>query len=68
MCTKRDVVIFLAGAATLHTICHIITPAIIPLPLHVLSFNFTAQMNMLAIVVNALIAIGLLYWAYRLEK
>ncbi len=68
MCTKRDALVFLAGAAAFHTLSHILMPAIVPLPLHVLSFNFTAHMNMLAIAANALITIGLLYWAHRLEK
>lgn len=67
MCTQRDILVFAAGAMAFHTISHIIMPTIIPLPLHVISFNFTAGMNIVAIVFSAAATLALLYFAQKSE-
>lgn len=68
MCSLRDVVIFLAGAEFFHTLSHIILPYFITLPINMNFIQFTPTLNYSAIVINALITIGLLWWACKLKK
>jgi len=63
MWSKKEILIFLAGAAVFHTLSHIFLPMVISLPMQVSFFTFTDQMNIFAIIVSAVIAIGLLWWA-----
>ena len=69
MCTKKEVLIFLAGAEAFHTLGHIVLSTSGLLPLHIawLPWTFTPQLNIAAIAVNALITISLLYWASTLK-
>lgn len=68
MCTLRDIVIFIAGAEFFHTLSHIILPFFISLPLNLGFIQFTATVNYWAIAINAVITIGLLWWACKLKK
>lgn len=68
MCGLRDVVIFLAGAEFFHTLSHIILPFFITLPINMTFILFTPTLNYGAIAINALITIGLLWWACKLKK
>lgn len=67
-CSKRDIIIFAAGAQAFHTLSHIIIYFSHTLPLQFFSYTFTAQMNSVAIVLNGLITVGLIYWAHCLKK
>jgi len=64
----RDIVIFLAGAQFFHTISHIILPYFLSLPLDMKVITLTPSLNSWVIVVNALITILLIFWAYRLKQ
>lgn len=68
---RKSIVIFLAGAEFFHTIGHIVTPYFVKLPLyiqHMGHMQWTVSMNAWAIGINAVITIGLLWWACRLKK
>lgn len=65
MFSTREWIIFFAGAEVLHTISHIVLSFSGTLPLTFWGFEFTSQWNMIAIVINALIAVLLLWWASR---
>lgn len=71
MCSKREVLIFLAGASTFHTISHIVLnfAGILPLKFdfmgHVL--NITQQFNIYAIIANIIITLALFWWISRLK-
>ena len=67
MLKLRDVVIFVAGAEFFHTLSHIILPYFITLPLDMKFMMFTPVWNVWAIIINAIITIILLWWAYRLK-
>ncbi len=67
----RDVLVFLGGAETFHTLSHAWLAMSGMLPMDVagpVSFTITQQVNVIALVVNALITVGLLYWAKQLKK
>lgn len=65
MFSKREMIIFFAGAQTFHTISHIIMGYANVLPIQMFSINWTAQLNMYAIIINAVIMGALLWWAAR---
>lgn len=67
MLKLRDVAIFFAGAEFFHTLSHIILPYFITLPLNMNFMMFTPELNIWAIVINALITIALLWWASRIR-
>lgn len=67
MCSKRDIVIFVAGAEAFHTVSHVIFGYAGILPMELFSIMWTQQLNMLAILINALITAGLLWWASKLK-
>lgn len=67
-CSKRDIVIFAAGAEAFHTLSHILISFSNTLPLHFFSYTFTGHMNIAAIILNGLITVGLVYWAHCLKK
>jgi hypothetical protein len=66
----RDAMVFFAGAEAFHTLSHVwlglsgTLPLEIPFP----PMTITPGLNLFAIVVNALITVGLLYGARRLTK
>lgn len=70
MCTKKEVIIFFAGAEAFHTFAHLMltVSGLLPLHPHWLPFAITPQFNAFALAFNALITIGLLYWASRIRK
>lgn len=68
MFSLRDFIIFMAGAAMFHTVSHITLAYSGILPVTVGSMEITSQVNMVAILINALITVGLLWWASRLSK
>lgn len=67
MWSKKDFIIFFAGVEAFHTISHIIVAATGVLPLQFTFITWTQQLNIIAIIVNAIITGGLLWWASRLK-
>lgn len=68
MCTKRDWIVFFAGAEAFHTISHAVLGISGKLPITIFSITLTPNLNLLCIMVNAIITVGLLAWAHRLKK
>lgn len=68
MITLRDAVMLAAGAEAFHTLSHVLLGVMVTLPLQVTwpRIAVTAQVNAVAIGVNALITVALLWWAVRL--
>jgi len=67
MCTKKQVLIFLAGGETFHSLGHLFLWAT-DQSFHVFSFTIGRTWNVWAFIINALITIGLLYWASKIKK
>ena len=65
----RDVLVFLAGAAAFHAFSHVWLglSGMLPMEISFPSMTITPGLNLFAIVVNFLIAVGLLYGAKRLS-
>lgn len=68
MIKLRDVIIFLAGAEFFHTISHIILPFFVALPIHTNIIELTYTVNYVAILINAIITLLLLWWATKLPR
>ena len=68
MCTKKQALIFLAGAETFHTFVHVCIAFMGQFPYQMPWMTLTQTLNVWAIAVNAAITIGLLYWASKLKK
>lgn len=68
MCSLRDAVIFFAGAEFFHTISHVLLPFFITLPIDMKVIQFTENLNVWAISINAIITVLLLLWAHKLNK
>lgn len=68
MCTKRDCLIFFAGAAAMHTISHIWLAYSNMLPITVWGMSITSQFNTTVIIVSTLITAVLLWWASKLPQ
>lgn len=66
MISLRDVIIFLAGAQAFHTISHIAIGYLHILPIKIFGINWTQQLNLFAIIINAVITILLLWWVSKL--
>ena len=66
----RDVVVFFAGAEAFHTLSHIGLgmSGLLPMSVSWFPVEVTPGLNAFAVVVNALVTCGLLYWAHRLTK
>lgn len=64
----RDLVIFLAGAAFLHTISHFLLPYYLALPLSTKVMTLTATGNIWVIVISAIVTVLLLWLAKRMKK
>lgn len=64
-CWKHHLLIFLAGAEAFHTVSHILLRYSNTLPLQVFGFEFGQSGNLWAILINAIITVGLLYWAKK---
>lgn len=67
MFSFRDLIVFLAGAEFFHTLSHIILPFFITLPMDLKFIVLTNNMNMFAIIINAIITLLLLWWSYKLK-
>lgn len=65
---KRDIVIFFAGAEAFHTFIHILAAFLFKFPVAMKGWHFNATLNAWAIVINAVITVGLFWWARRLSK
>ena len=69
MWSSRDSLIFLAGAEAFHTVLHMRFSISDMLPLRwVWGIELTSQLNIVLMIVNALITVGLLYWSSSLSK
>ena len=68
MLLKKDVLFFLAGAMTFHTVAHMVLYWSGLLPLTLFGMVITEQLNVVAIIVNLLITIGLLYYAFKVRR
>lgn len=66
MFSKKEIIIFFAGAAALHTINHLFIQYAGVLPLNFFSITLTEQLNMVAIIASGLLTAVLLWWASRL--
>lgn len=68
MLNLRDVVIFLAGAQTFHTVSHLWLrfAGVLPLRLAVPPLLWTAKRNDGAIVINAVVMVLLYWWLWSL--
>lgn len=66
MITKRDTIVFLAGAEAFHTLSHIVLAYPGFLPIRVKGITVTKRLNAAAIFANVAATAGLLYWASRL--
>lgn len=67
MCTKKEVVIFLAGAEAFHSFAHVV----------MYGYNITFQLpwihvtqnfQLAAFLINLAITVALLYWASKIRK
>lgn len=67
MFSFRDLIVFLAGAEFFHTLTHIMLAFFVILPFDFKFIVLTKTMNTLAIIINAVITILLLYWSYKLK-
>jgi hypothetical protein len=68
---QKDVLAFLAGAEAVHTLAHGWLGLSGKLPMSMPGFpsiTITPGLNALSIFVNAMITLGLLYWATRLKR
>jgi hypothetical protein len=65
MFNLRHLLIFVAGALFFATMTHVLLPYFIQLPITVNDVTVTSTLNNWSIAVNALITLGLLWWAYR---
>lgn len=63
MWTKKEWIIFLAGAATLHTLTHISLQFTTILPINYFGIELTPQLNIYVSVISVIITAGLFWWA-----
>jgi hypothetical protein len=65
-----DALVFFAGAEAFHTLSHVWLglSGMLPVEISFPPMTITPSLNLFAIIVNALITIGLLYGARRLTK
>lgn len=63
--SKRDWLIFAAGAQAFHTFSHFMLGVSGSLPIQVFSFSFTQEYNLWTIIINAATTLLLLWLASR---
>ncbi|MFA6066487.1 MAG: hypothetical protein WC707_04895 [Candidatus Babeliaceae bacterium] len=69
MFSKKNIIMFFAGAEAFHTLAHIVVSRAGMLPIKFFSILWTQNMNLTwGILFNGVITIGLLYWASQLKK
>jgi hypothetical protein len=64
MCRLRDVLLFLAGVEFMHTLSHLLLLYGTILPLDLKFMVLTPRINFWAIVINAVLTVMLLAWAW----
>ena len=65
--TKKQVLLFLAGAETFHALAHLFF-LVTGQSFHAFGFMIGQTWNAVAFIINALIAMGLLYWESNIKK
>ncbi|MFZ5953851.1 MAG: hypothetical protein ACOYT8_01985 [Candidatus Dependentiae bacterium] len=65
MWSKRDTLIFLAGAFAFHTLSHFLLNFSGMLPFTIFGITLTSQLNWFAIIASGLITVWLLGWAAK---
>lgn len=68
MPSLKSIVIFFAGIQTFHAFNHMILPYYMDFPIHTKFGEISATLNVIAVIVNTIIAVALLLWARRLSK
>jgi hypothetical protein len=68
MFSKREIIIFFAGAQVFHTLSHIAMYFFITFPMQLSFMTITLLFNFWAIMFNAITAGALLWWASTLKK
>lgn len=68
MFSLKNVLIFFAGAEFFHTLSHILLPLFVELPLKTKVIHLTSTLNIWAIIINAIITLGLLWWATKVKS
>jgi len=63
MCSKRDIIIFLAGAQAFHLLSHVLFMVSGILPIKIFGFTLTRENNTIITVINIIITVGLIWWA-----
>jgi hypothetical protein len=67
MWSKKDLIIFFAGVEAFHTLSHLMIAVSGTLPIQFFFITWTQPLNIIGIIVNGLVTIGLLWWASRLR-
>lgn len=65
MWSKRDILMFLAGAQVFHTFSHIVIAFTHTLPINIFGWHYTQQTNLYMTIINFVVAAGLLWWAQK---
>lgn len=65
MWTTKEILLFFAGAEAFHTLSHVFFALSGMLPIRFWGITWTQQSNIIAIVVNAAVTAGLLWWAFN---
>ncbi len=68
MFNLKNVVIFVAGMQFFHTLDHIFLAYVNSFPLNLKIIVLTSTFNTVAIIINAITTVALLWWASRLSK
>lgn len=68
MWSKKELIIFFAGAQAFHTLLHILMFFSNMLPIKFFSINLTKQLNFYSIIFNLIITVLLILWASRVES
>jgi hypothetical protein len=63
MWTKREILLFFAGAEAFHTLSHLMLPMMVHFPVYILGIEYTSLLNILTILINLAITIALIWWA-----
>ncbi len=66
MYSLREIIIFCAGAQAFHTFTHLAFMFSGTLPMKVWGINFTPFFNLIAVIINALSTVALIWWASTL--
>jgi hypothetical protein len=66
MWTKKELIIFFAGAETFHTLSHILLYWSVPFTFW--GITISPALNMWAIIINAAVTIWLFMWLKQLQK